>query len=90
MSQKYLSEDSQPRDKYFVHCDACGFHLLTTGTDICLSEIPTVPVPSGIPKLVDNKIITPKPKPQLKKFKCPDCGRGIIPKKSHMKKEKNE
>lgn len=90
MNQKYLNEDSKPREKYFVHCDYCGFHKLTTGTDIELKEIPNVPVPAGAPKLIDKKIIIPKARPQLKKFKCPTCGRGITPRKSNMKKPETE
>lgn len=79
---------------YRLYCDACNWKLVTDGSDDIakkLVEIKTSPIPTGIPILdEENKIINPAPKKQIKKFKCPNCGRGIRPVKISDTQEKIE
>jgi len=69
--------------KYRLYCEICNWKKLTDGKDIDLFEIKTCPVPGGYPKTDPvTKITTPaKSKPQPKKFRCPQCGRAVIPRK---------
>ena len=62
----------------------CNWQLITDGSDEIakkLVEIKTSPIPAGLPQIDEEtkKIVTPAPKKQIKKFKCPRCGRGIRP-----------
>lgn len=84
MQQNFLKDNSQTKQSYNLHCD-CGFNKITDGTDFKLTEIKQTPVPSGIPTLVNGKIVIPTTNPRAKKFKCPKCGRGITARKSHVK-----
>lgn len=70
---------------YQIHCDACGFHRFTDGSDVKLVEIPRSHVQKKVPILSNGKIISPKPIQQSKMFKCPQCGRGIVAKTSKTK-----
>lgn len=69
---------------YRLYCEICNWKLITTGNDAAakkLTEIRTAPIPTGCPKM-DNetkKVITPPPLKQIKKFKCPGCGRAVRP-----------
>lgn len=84
MQQNFLKDDNKPKQSYALHCD-CGFHKTTDGTDFKLVEIKQSPTPSGLPVLLDGKIVTPPIHPRAKKFKCPKCGRGITARKSNVK-----
>lgn len=69
---------------YRLYCDVCNWKLVTDGSDEIakgLVEIKTSPIPMGIPKLDEetHKIIESSSKKQIRKFKCPKCGRGIRP-----------
>lgn len=69
---------------YRLYCDACNWKLITSGTDEAskkLVEIKTSPIPAGYPKvdLETKKVVIPPAKKQLKKFKCPQCGKGVRP-----------
>jgi hypothetical protein len=69
---------------YKLYCQMCNWQLVTDGSDEAakkLVEIKTSPIPTGLPKIDEEtkKIVTPPPKKQIKRFKCPKCGRGIRP-----------
>jgi len=69
---------------YLLYCEPCNWKRITDGSDVQdLVEIKRSPIPGGYPKLdpVTKKVIKPKPKKQPRQFKCPGCGRGILPKK---------
>lgn len=80
---------------YRLYCEICEWKIITDGNDDIarsLVEIKTSSIPTGIPKLDEEtkKIVTPAAKRQIKKFKCPNCGRGIRPKKIDNVQEKAE
>lgn len=66
-----------------MYCEICNWKKLTNGSDIDLFEIKTSPIPGGYPKRdpVTNANISSKSKMQPRKFRCPKCGRAIVPKK---------
>jgi len=69
---------------YRLYCEICNWKRITDGSDIQdLMELKTSPIPRGIPKvdLETKKVVQPKSKDQIKKFRCPKCGRVVIPKK---------
>jgi hypothetical protein len=73
--------------KYQFYCEICNYKRITDGTDIQdLVEIKTSPIPSGIPKrdFETKKVVISKPIKQKRKFKCPQCGRVISPKKLNL------
>jgi hypothetical protein len=74
---------------YQLFCEMCSWKKLTDGTDVNLVEVITAPIPGGSPKKdpITNEIILPKSKNQPKKYKCPNCGRIIIPKKINNPQE---
>lgn len=85
-----LPSSDKPKQRYVIHCDFCGFHKFTDGTDVKLVEIVRSPTPRGIPKLVPDgkggkKTETPKPMPRSKQFKCPSCGRGVTSRVTNVK-----
>ena len=69
---------------YQLYCEICNWKRITDGSDIGdLFELKTSPIPSGIPKLDSEtkKTTTKKPLARTKKFRCPKCGRGVLPRK---------
>ena len=69
---------------YRLYCEICEWKkIVRTSDDIRLVEIKTSPIPGGSPVYnpETKKTDVPKSKNQPKKFKCPQCGRVIIPKK---------
>lgn len=69
---------------YRVFCEICNWKLVTNGKDEAarkLVEIVTSPIPLGYPKIDSNtkQIVTSSPRKQIKKFKCPNCGRAVRP-----------
>jgi hypothetical protein len=69
---------------YRFYCQHCHYNRYTDGTDIDdLVEVPLSSIQGKIPYLdpVDKKAIVPEFKKRPKKFKCPNCGRMIAPKK---------
>ena len=70
--------------QYRLYCEYCNWKLLTDGADAAakaLVEITVAPVPGGSPKVdpETKKVVFPKSKKQRKRFKCPQCGRGVTP-----------
>ncbi len=70
--------------QYKLYCEYCNWKIVTNGSDAAaksLVEIIVSPVPGGSPKidLETKKVIYPKSKKQRKRFKCPQCGRGVLP-----------
>jgi hypothetical protein len=71
--------------RWFIFCEPCSFKKIVTGDKPGegLVEIKTASVPGGAPVL-DPTTKKTKTKPDLKrpkKFKCPQCGRGVTAKK---------
>lgn len=69
---------------YKLHCEICNWTKVTNGSDaVDLVEFITAPIPvkSSQRDLKTKKIIEAKSIPQPRKFKCPKCGRLVIPKK---------
>jgi hypothetical protein len=69
---------------YRFYCEICGWKKITDGSDVNqLYEIKTSPIPGGIPKLNQetSKITYCKSINQARRFRCPKCGRCVIPKK---------
>ena len=67
---------------YRLYCEICNFNLVTDGRDTDkLVEIKTSPIPGGIPKkdILTGNMTVPKSIKQPKKFRCPKCGRIIVP-----------
>lgn len=80
---------------YRLYCEICNWKLVTDGSDEAakaLVEIKTSPVPTGLPRLDEEtkQVVVPNAKKQVKKFKCPNCGRGIRPVKIDNPQEKLE
>jgi hypothetical protein len=66
---------------YQLFCELCNWKKITQGNDADqLHQHPTSPIPTTSPKLEDNKSVVGKSQKQPKKFRCPQCGRLIIPK----------
>ncbi len=69
---------------YQLYCEVCNWKMITDGTEVenRLYELKTSPVPRGMPQLdpVEKQIIVKKPQKQPRKFRCPQCGRVVIPK----------
>jgi hypothetical protein len=68
--------------RWFIYCEPCTYRQIITADKPeaeNLVEIPTSPIPGGSPVL-DPETKKAKEKPamtQPKKFKCPQCGRGV-------------
>lgn len=63
---------------------SCGWKRITDGSDIGdLYEIKLSPVPRGIPKYdkQKKKTIESEPRDRIRRFRCPDCGHAVKPKK---------
>jgi len=66
---------------YQLFCELCNWKMITQGDDADQLYLhPTSPIPTAIPKLEENKSVPGKLQKQPKKFRCPQCGRLIIPK----------
>lgn len=83
MKQRHLDNQKNPAPCYALHCDACGFHKVTDGTDCKLVEMKVSPIQRTLPSLANQA--TSQDSPRSKMFKCPKCGRGITAKKSNVK-----
>jgi len=70
----------------FIFCEICSYKkIVKTEEDIAgLVEIKTSAIPGGSPELnkISGKTDLKKTKLQNKKFKCPNCGRGVVLKES--------
>jgi hypothetical protein len=69
---------------YRLYCEVCNWKKITDGSDIVdFYEILTSPIPGGAPKKdpTTNAIIEAKSTRQPRKFRCPQCGRVVIPRK---------
>lgn len=74
-----MSSKNSP-SRYYLFCEPCGFKgIIEKNEDHNLTPIPTAPIPGGAPKLdpVTKKTVVSKAIPQMPKFKCPKCGRGV-------------
>lgn len=74
---------------YMLYCEICNWKKVSDGSDIKeMTELNTSPIPGGLPILdpVTKKTIIPKSKKQVRRFKCPQCGRLIIPRELRMEK----
>ncbi len=68
---------------YRFYCEVCNWKKITYGGDLDgLVELPTSPIPGGAPKPnpETGKVEAAKQRKQTKRFKCPQCGRLVIPK----------
>lgn len=68
---------------YQLFC-SCGWKRITDGSDIGdLYEIKLSPVPKGLPKFdkQKKKTIVSEPRERIRKFRCPECGHAVKPKK---------
>lgn len=77
-----MKKQETTRKRWFVHCDYCSYSRIFEQADD-LVEIKTSPIPGGSPELnAETKRAEPKPAlQQIKKIKCPTCGRGTTVKK---------
>ena len=68
---------------YQLFCP-CGWKRITDGSDIGdLYEIRQAPIPKGAPKFdrIKKKTLMTEPKERIRKFRCPECGHAVKPKK---------
>jgi len=74
---------------YLLYCEICNYKKITDGSDDSLVEIKTSPLMTSPPTLdpETKKAIPAKFKPQKKRFKCPQCGRVIFPRKLQIEDE---
>ena len=78
---------------YNLYCEICNWKKVSDGSDIKeLTELQTSPIPGGPPTLdpVTEETIVPKSRKQSRKFRCPQCGRVIIPRKLRTEKLREE
>lgn len=71
-------------NSYILYCEICNWKKITDGSDIGdMYEYHTSQIPGGTPKLdsTSKKILQPKSRTQLRKFRCQNCGRQLTPKK---------
>lgn len=69
---------------YRLFCEICNYKRITDGSDVDdLKELKISPIPGGIPVInkLNGKVETPKPIKRIKQFRCPKCGRVLIPRK---------
>lgn len=77
---------------YLLYCEICNYKKITDGSDGSLVEVKTSPIMTAGPTL-DPETKKAKPakfKPQRKRFKCPQCGRVIFPRKLETNEEQQE
>lgn len=64
-----------------LYCEICNWQQIVENLEsIDLIETKNSAVQTNIPKLVEGKTVLSKNKNQVRKFKCPNCGRLVIPK----------
>lgn len=72
---------SKETKRKIIFCEPCSYKEIIYGDDDLdgHSILPTSPVPGGSPILdpATKKTITKSSKKQMKKLKCPKCGRGV-------------
>ncbi len=86
-----------PTKLYQLYCEICNWKRITDGSDVTdMTELKISSIPGGSPKLdpITKKVIEPKSKKPRKRFKCPKCGRAVIPRQINdpqtKMNEKNE
>jgi hypothetical protein len=76
---------------YKLHCETCNWNRVTDGSDITdLYRIKTAPIPGGV-QSYDFELKKRVDKPsrnQPKKFRCPNCGRVVVPRQIKNPQEK--
>jgi len=76
---------------YKLHCEICGYTIVTDGTNLKLTEYIRSKVQKEIPKLDSNEKLVPGTWLSLpKKYKCPKCGRLISPRKHNENQAKGD
>ena len=71
-------------DVYQLFCNNCCWKRINENLNVKdLVEIKTTDVPKGIPHIdpVNGEMIVPKSLKRNKKYRCPNCGFAIIPRK---------
>lgn len=79
--------------RYRLYCQHCHYNRFTDGTDVDdLVEVSFSKVQGNIPYLdpMTKKTVIPEFKKRPKRFKCPDCGRMITPKKLEEKQDEKK
>lgn len=68
---------------YQFFCEICNWKRITDGSEpVDLVELKSTQIAEGIPTLDSNgKIIDSKLKPPKRRYRCPQCGRVVFPKK---------
>ena len=69
---------------YQLMCEKCSWKRITDGSDVGdLYELKLAPIPRGIPKInkLSKKVTTQDPKDRIRKFRCPECGHTIKPRR---------
>jgi len=69
---------------YRFYCEICNWKMITDGSDVNkLHEIKRNSIQTNIPKFdpETGKVTEAKPTKQARMFRCPQCGRGVIPRK---------
>ncbi len=72
---------------YVIYCEPGGFKkVVTDPSSTGLPEIKTSPVPGRVPVLdkETNKTLTFQDVTPMPKYKCPNCGRGVVMRKSNV------
>ncbi|MCK9458570.1 MAG: hypothetical protein M0R80_02940 [Proteobacteria bacterium] len=78
---------------YQLFCNNCCWKRISENLEAKdLTEVKTTDVPKGIPHIdpVNGDMIIPKPLKRNKKYKCPNCGFVIIPRKIENPQENVE
>jgi predicted RNA-binding Zn-ribbon protein involved in translation (DUF1610 family) len=78
---------------YLLYCEICNYKKITTSNNEPLIEVKTSPIMIQLPKIdpETKKSTVATFKQQKKRFKCPNCGRVIFPKKIEaVEKDKDE
>ena len=69
---------------YKFYCEICNWKKITDGSDVqALHEIKRNSIQTNVPKFdpETRKAIEKKHIKQARMFRCPQCGRGIIPRR---------
>ncbi len=76
---------------YRLYCEPCGWKKDISDEEhiVDLYCVKPSAIQLEIPKLNNGKIVESKFKKQLKKIRCPNCGRLISPKKFNNEIKKN-
>ena len=72
-------------EQYFrLYCEICEFKKDVKSDFFAgLTEVKVKPLPGGVPKMdpESGEVFVPPTKERLRRFKCPQCGRVVFPKK---------